>query len=974
MKLTSYLVGGLCAALVALPAAGASNNQATGSGSQGRYQEFGDAGGFMNIFAPGQNATMTAAQLQANLADPTQGPAHAFDQIKLYDALAHTDPATLTDAPLSSYFKDASFGVADSDIERSYHPANNADVTVIRDKTAGVPHIFGTTRYATMFAQGYTAAEDRLLIMDVLRRVGRGTLSELVGKSLGEQNDRSTIASSPYQPDEFTEQVDAFAKQGPEGQAIKADMDSYADGVNAYIKEAATDPTKLPAEYSLLGSTPAPWSSADSVAIAANIGGIFGKGGGGELNLACALGSPGTSAMRATLNDVIFPNDPEAPVTTTRSAPYGPKGPLDPAANPTIDCASLKEITPNGSSATGGLGGGDWVQQLLGGLTLDDHMSNAILISGDHTKSGKPIAVFGPQVGYSAPGLLIEKDVHGPGIDARGASFVGTDFYVELGRGSDYAWSATSSGADNIDQVILELCDPTGVAATVDSMGYKVGSACKPIEAFDHTETLKGDDPANPSVRWQVQRSPEYGPITHRGTLVDGRPIAVATRRSTYGNELRSAVGFKRLNDPAYMKNGYESFRTAVGEGIDFTFNWFYIDDTTIGYQHSCKCPIRSNGVDTALPVLANGAHDWNGYASYKDQPWDSNPKQGYLASWNNRPAPDFQPAETEQWGSVQRVQALTSRAETAIASGKKLERADVVGIMADAATVDTTGANALPWLLKVLGTEAPAGMDPRVLDARERLEIWADAGAHRRALTDPKVYDDAVGPAIMDAWWDTLRTTAYNPVLGDLYKNGHIDTSDTPRAHGGSSFLSPSFMSLVNKDLRSVLGEHVEGPLSKGYCGEGDLTACRAALWDSLAATMKVLESPKPTTPADDSAKVEATNHFGTPEVASWQRSVADDEIQFQGLLSKAVPMAWQNRPTFQQVVELERSGRSSKAERAPSTPKTSPSSAPTSSKSKDGSTPTWQLAVAALAAVAVIGATLRSLRRRRKQTPTPS
>lgn len=51
MKLTSYLVGGLCAALVALPAAGASNNQATGSGSQGRYQEFGDAGGFMNIFA-----------------------------------------------------------------------------------------------------------------------------------------------------------------------------------------------------------------------------------------------------------------------------------------------------------------------------------------------------------------------------------------------------------------------------------------------------------------------------------------------------------------------------------------------------------------------------------------------------------------------------------------------------------------------------------------------------------------------------------------------------------------------------------------------------------------------------------------------------------------------------------------------------------------------------------------------------------
>ena len=60
------------------------------------------------------------------------------------------------------------------------------------------------------------------------------------------------------------------------------------------------------------------------------------------------------------------------------------------------------------------------------------------------------------------PQLLVEKDVHGPGIDARGVAFAGTDLYVQLGRGRDYAWSATSAGADNVDQFVLRLCEPGG--------------------------------------------------------------------------------------------------------------------------------------------------------------------------------------------------------------------------------------------------------------------------------------------------------------------------------------------------------------------------------------------------------------------------------------------------------------------------------------------------------------------------------
>ncbi len=51
----------------------------------------------------------------------------------------------------------------------------------------------------------------------------------------------------------------------------------------------------------------------------------------------------------------------------------------------------------------------------------------------------------------------MEQSIHAPGgpqgppLDARGAAFLGTNLYVQLGRGRDYSWSATSAGQDIID-------------------------------------------------------------------------------------------------------------------------------------------------------------------------------------------------------------------------------------------------------------------------------------------------------------------------------------------------------------------------------------------------------------------------------------------------------------------------------------------------------------------------------------------
>jgi len=118
-----------------------------------------------------------------------------------------------------------------------------------------------------------------------------------------------------------------------------------------------------------------------------------------------------------------------------------------------IDCSSLMPSTP-GTRPCSNLPFRIWSDR-------DDEQC-APRPAARTTQTGHPIAVFGPQTAYFIPQLLVEKDVHGPGIDARGAAFARHRIYVQLGRGRFYAWSATSASGDNIDEFVLLLCEPGG--------------------------------------------------------------------------------------------------------------------------------------------------------------------------------------------------------------------------------------------------------------------------------------------------------------------------------------------------------------------------------------------------------------------------------------------------------------------------------------------------------------------------------
>ena len=120
-------------------------------------------------------------------------------------------------------------------------------VEVYRDRH-GIPHLYADNLEDLFFSQGYVHAQDRLWQMEFNRRIGNGTLSEVLG--------------------EATLSTDRFLRTIGTRRAAEADwavlddkrrlaLESYAAGVNAFI-ESHED--RLPLEFTigliLLGLAP----------------------------------------------------------------------------------------------------------------------------------------------------------------------------------------------------------------------------------------------------------------------------------------------------------------------------------------------------------------------------------------------------------------------------------------------------------------------------------------------------------------------------------------------------------------------------------------------------------------------------------------------------------------------------------------------------------------------------------------------
>jgi acyl-homoserine lactone acylase PvdQ len=864
-----------------------------------------DGGGFRDILPPGANGRYNAAQLAGFLATGATVP-HCCDQLAMYRDLMYATPGLRT-AQIPDYFKDSTFGVKPDDAERVYSP--RPDVTVVRDKGFGVPHIYGRTRDGAMFGLGYAGAEDRLFLMDVLRHAGRGELSSFAGGA-NQAMDAEQWQVAPYTESDLTRQADQLPEfLGAQGTLIQRDVDDYIAGINQYISEARLDPTKMPGEFAAIGRPqgPAPWTREDLIATAALVGGIFGKGGGQELAWAgirqALTRRFGHRAGLRAFRDFRAAEDPEAPTTvqgrrfpyetTARHVAKGSRAIPDPGSLKKARFSTTTSPVPGASSAR---------------LAAPKTMSNALLVSRRHSKTGHPLMVAGPQVSYFAPQILMEEDVHAPaspgqpGIDARGAAFTGINLYVQLGRGRDYAWSATSAGQDIIDTYAVDLCDPSGGKPTTASSSYMYRGRCRPIEELTKTNTFTPNpgDPTPAGTQTLRAERTALGIVIARAT-VKGRPVAFTSLRSTYFHEVDSAAGFADFNDPAKVHSP-QSFQRAASK-IGYTFNWFYADPRHIAYFNSGANPVRPRHIDFDVPVRGLRRYEWRGYdpVAHKArfQPFKRHPRaidQRYLISWNNKQAKGYRGSDDNVYSSVYRSLNLEDRLKPAIRGRRRIGLAKLIDVMEMGGSTDLRAHADLPLALRLIGTPKDRSLRPAVRELR----AWSRAGGLRRDQDRDGAYEHSDAVRIMDAWWPLWIRAQFRPRLGAtalkrLEKAVAID--NPPNNHGqhlGSAYQGPWF-GYVRKDLRTVMHRKVKGRYGKVYCGKGSRRRCRAALESSLKAAIAI----------------PASRLYSGDAVCRKAGRDGDqacyDSIQFRPIGAATQPLIpWINRPTYQQAVSI--------------------------------------------------------------------
>lgn len=505
-----------------------------------------------------------------------------------------------------------------------------APVTVQRDEN-GVPHIYADNTHDLFFAQGYVHAQDRLFQMDFQRRVGMGTLSEVLGEATLKTDQFLRTLGTNRAAVEDLKTLDA---------ETLASLQAYADGVNAFI---AANPDKLPIEFRILGYSPQPWQPLDTV--------VWGK------MMAWNLGGNWDSELMYAKLIEALGADKAAEVMTR----YPASGPF---------------IIPPEVKSFAGLEHFEMDEVLaLKRFLKSDGVgigSNNWVVAGSRTTTGLPLLANDPHLGMQIPSVWYANGLHGGGYDVVGVVFPGVPGVV-IGHNDRIAWGVTNVGPD-VQDLFIEKINPA------NPNQYEFQGQWLDMQVVEEQIAVKGR--AEPVI--QTVRITRHGPIMNEvsGDIGEEAPPLAMQWTALQGGPLSQAI----LN--IGRAQNWDDFRAALQDFVVPSQNFVYADvEGNIGYQAPGWIPIRAQG-DGSVPVPGwTGEYEWTGYIPYEELPFVFNPNVGYVATANNQVVPDSYPyLITTDWAAPYRAQRIIELIE----SKPQLSPEDFAAIQGDVHPIPT--------------------------------------------------------------------------------------------------------------------------------------------------------------------------------------------------------------------------------------------------------------------------------------------
>ena len=452
-------------------------------------------------------------------------------------------------------------------------------VTVRYDER-GVPHIRAGNQLDMYRALGYVQAQDRLFQMEIMRRLARGELAEILGPKLVETD---KLFRSLRIRERAATYVNALDQQSPAWQALQA----YLDGINQYQATHAK-----PVEFDVLGIPPRAFTAEDTISIAGYMAYSFAAAFRTEPLLTYVRDQLGSDYLK------VF------------DLQWQPKGVLPPAlaANDWKTLGALAQLSDSALSQAG-------LPQFEG--------SNAWAVSGRRTQNGKPLLAGDPHIRFSVPSVWYEAQLSAPDFELYGYHQALVPFAF-LGNNREFGWSLTMFQNDDLD-LIAEKTHPKN-PNQVWYHGQWVD-----MTRTEQEIAIKGESP----VTLVLRQSP-HGPIVNDvlGDIAGNTPIAMWWGFLETKNPILE--GFYQLNRANTVSKARKAATYIQAPGLNVV--WANAQGN-IGWWAAAQLPKRPAGVNPAFILDGSSAQaDKLGFYPFSANPQEVNPSRGYIVSANFQP------------------------------------------------------------------------------------------------------------------------------------------------------------------------------------------------------------------------------------------------------------------------------------------------------------------------------------------------
>ena len=527
-------------------------------------------------------------------------------------------------------------------------------VEILKDHW-GISHIYAETEHDLFFAQGYSAARDRLFQFEIWRAQATGTVAEILGARALDR-DHGTRLFKFRGP--MHEEMNHYH---PRGVDI---ITSFVHGVNAYIDEALQDPDSLPLPFKLLDIQPKHWT--EEVVISRHQGLL------GNISLelstgraVCAIGEDKVRELR-----YFHPHDP---ILT-----------LDPL----IDCDSLLNndilhlynsyrrpirFQPDDIALAQYRNTEEAYETIADILieeerdlqkrSIDDIGSNNWVVSGDLTQDGWPMMINDPHRSQAVPSLRYWSHLVGPGWNVIGGGEPEIPG-ISIGHNEHGAWGLTVFNTDGEDLYVYET-NPDNPSQ------YRYLGEWEEMRVISETIEVKDASPVSVELKYT-----RHGPVVFEdqdNSLAYAiRPAWMEVGGSPYLASLRM--------DQA---TSWEEFREASNFSNIPGENMIWADrQGNIGWQAVGIAPIRRN-FSGMVPVPGDGRYEWDGYLPIKAKPNEFNPDRGYIETSNsNYTKPDY--PYLDAIGFTWTDPYRWARGSEVLGSGRKFNMTDMVELQHD--------------------------------------------------------------------------------------------------------------------------------------------------------------------------------------------------------------------------------------------------------------------------------------------------